>query len=221
MIKRIISLILVLALSMSMFMLVGCGVENNKRTTKDGIVYYLSDESGELGAYILDLPDKEEVVIPEYVDGYKVLKLGYYEKGYMYTKVHTVSESKIKKLTIQHDVVPYSVDFNSLETIIYIDIVYCFITRGIKTLKLSSKHTYSYNQNSCVNIEIQKGNQNYDLSNLLIKCFEIDRNVKVIEAGVFDGLEGVTIRTSYESKPDGWEDGWNGNCQVEWGVNLD
>jgi len=85
----------------------------------------------------------------------------------------------------------------------------------------SNMTTYSYNQNSCVNIEIQKGNQNYDLSNLLIKCFEIDRNVKVIEAGVFDGLEGVTIRTSYESKPDGWEDGWNGNCQVEWGVNLD
>ena len=80
MFKRIISLILVLALSMSMFMLVGCGVTNNTRTTKDGIVYYLSSESGELGAYILDLPDKEEVVIPEYVDGYKVLQRGYYEK---------------------------------------------------------------------------------------------------------------------------------------------
>ena len=124
MIKRIISLILVLALSMSMFMLVGCGVENNKRTTKDGIVYYLSDESGELGAYILDLPDKEEVVIPEYVDGYKVLQLGYYEVGFYYSEYHWVNEPKIKKITIWHNVFLFRYDFPNLEVNIFMDILY-------------------------------------------------------------------------------------------------
>ncbi|MDR0751845.1 MAG: hypothetical protein LBF12_04605, partial [Christensenellaceae bacterium] len=30
----------------------------------------------------------------------------------------------------------------------------------------------------------------------------------------------VLIVTSYESKPEGWEDGWNGDNEVEWGAEL-
>ena len=36
-----------------------------------------------------------------------------------------------------------------------------------------------------------------------------------------DGLEDVVIKTSYESIPEGWEEGWNGNCKVIWGVDLE
>ena len=52
------------------------------------------------------------------------------------------------------------------------------------------------------------------------KVIIIPEYVEIIEAGVFDGLEGVTIKTVHESKPDGWEEGWNGNCEVIWGVEL-
>ncbi len=52
---------------------------------------------------------------------------------------------------------------------------------------------------------------------MLIK---IPEYVTVIETGVFDGLTDVVIQTEYECKPDGWEDGWNGSCPVEWGVEF-
>jgi len=218
MIKRIISLILVLALSMSMFMLVGCGVENNKRTTKDGIVYYLSDESGELGAYILDLPDKEEVVIPEYVDGYKVLQIGYYEKGFFYSKYHRVDKPKIKKLTLLHNVKAVWSEFLNLEVMVFMDILYYVKALNKKQVDKITMSIHSYNRDA--DIELKKSDREFDVD-YTIEYFYINEKVKVIEAGVFDGLEGTIIRTSYESKPEGWEDGWNGNCQVEWGVNLD
>ena len=42
----------------------------------------------------------------------------------------------------------------------------------------------------------------------------------VIEAGVFDGLTGVNIKTDYERHPDKWEDGRNGDCEVIWGAKI-
>ena len=50
------------------------------------------------------------------------------------------------------------------------------------------------------------------------KVIVIPGYVKVIEKGVFDALTDVTIKTSFESKPEGWEDGWNGDCEVIWGA---
>ncbi len=38
---------------------------------------------------------------------------------------------------------------------------------------------------------------------------------------MFIGLSDVTIKTAYDSKPDGWQDGWNGNCEVVWGEKFD
>ena len=38
---------------------------------------------------------------------------------------------------------------------------------------------------------------------------------------MFIGLSDVTIKTAYDSKSDGWQDGWNGNCEVVWGEKLD
>lgn len=42
------------------------------KTTDDGFVYYYNDGSKD-GVYILDIPDVEELTIPEYIDGKKLL----------------------------------------------------------------------------------------------------------------------------------------------------
>lgn len=52
------------------------------------------------------------------------------------------------------------------------------------------------------------------------KVIIIPDYVETIEAGVFDGLTNVTIKTSYESQPEGWEDGWNGSCAVVWNAEM-
>ena len=53
------------------------------------------------------------------------------------------------------------------------------------------------------------------------KVIIIPEYVTIIEKGVFDGLEDVVIKTSYESIPEGWEEGWNGDCEVMWGEDLE
>ena len=69
-------------------------------------------------------------------------------------------------------------------------------------------------------VELRKSNRSYSLENFMSKVIIIPEYVKIIEKGVFDGLDGVTIKTSYENKPEGWDDGWNSNCEVEWGYSI-
>ncbi len=59
-------------------------------------------------------------------------------------------------------------------------------------------------------------NSNYFTANPLhhSKC------VTVIEKGAFDGIENVTIKTPYQTKPEGWAEGWNSDLSVEWEVEL-
>ena len=47
----------------------------------------------------------------------------------------------------------------------------------------------------------------------------IHENVEKIEAGAFEGCENLIIKTSIleDEIPEGWQDGWYGNAQVEWG----
>lgn len=68
-------------------------------------------------------------------------------------------------------------------------------------------------------VELRKSDREYSLENFKPTVIIIPEYVKVIEKGVFDGLTNVTIKTSYESQPEGWEDGWNGSCDVVWGAN--
>ena len=143
------------------------------------------------------------------------MQLGYLYHGLALATNYELKLNDLKRLTLHSLVYPYSVDFGNLETIVYIDILYCTLFTNVRTYNFNSP----YPEN--INIELKKSNRELDLTKNKIECFYIDKNVKVIQTGVFDGVEGVIIRTSYESKPEGWEDGWNGNCQVEWGVNLD
>ncbi len=44
-----------------------------------------------------------------------------------------------------------------------------------------------------------------------------------IGENAFEGCESLTIKTSYEEgeTPEGWEQGWNGNANVEWGCVIE
>ena len=59
-------------------------------------------------------------------------------------------------------------------------------------------------------------NSNYFTANPLhhSKC------VTVIEKGAFDGIENVIIKTPYQTKPEGWADGWNNGLPVEWNAEI-
>ena len=69
-------------------------------------------------------------------------------------------------------------------------------------------------------VELRSSDREIDLTGITVKTIQIPEYVTVIEKGVFDGLTDVVIQTAYESKPDGWENGWNGNCTVEWGAEF-
>jgi hypothetical protein len=79
--------------------------------------------------------------------------------------------------------------------------------------------TEDYYQSKTPTVELRKSEREYSLDNFKPTIIIIPEYVKVIEKGVFDGLTNVTIKTSYESKPEGWQDGWNGSCEVVWGAN--
>ena len=75
-------------------------------------------------------------------------------------------------------------------------------------------------QNEDVQVFLKSSGKVLDSVANMPLVIELPQYITVIEVGVFDGLEGVTIKTAYESKPEGWEDGWNGTCLVDWGVEL-
>ena len=195
--------------------------EGKCKTTEDGFVYFVGYKEGEKDkVYIISLPDSEEVTIPEYIDGKKVVQLGYHDIGISYDNIHTVIGKNIKKLIIKHNVNFYSASFN-IDTLVYLDFEYIEKDNVSKTIKINNFIGNDfYGRNTDVCVELRKSGRIYNIKGFIPKTIEIPLYVKIIEAGTFAGLKGVSIKTEYESKPDGWEDGWNGTCEVEWGVNL-
>lgn len=184
-------------------------------TTEDGFVYYPIENE----AYIIKIPETEEVTIPEYIDGKKVVQLGYEDQGLGYVKKYTVLGGNTKKLVISNPIIFYSASFN-LDILVYIDFLHVISDINNEQIKIENivgNHFHGQEQDTLV--QLLRSERELALSNS-IRIIEIPKYVTVIEDGVFDGLEGVTIKTSYESKPDGWEDGWNGTCAVEWGVDI-
>lgn len=194
------------------------------KTNEDGYFYYYNEYSEE-GVYILDIPDDEEVIIPEYIDGKKVVELGHLREQTGYLKRYIVVGENTKKLTIQHQFdIQYEhtvnyVDFPNLTNLIFIDFLYCNQVYSEKELIVP--HYIGVKSTNVPTVELRKSNREYSLENFKAKVIIIPDYVKVIEKGVFDGLTNVVIKTSYESQPEGWEDGWNGTCEVEWGVEID
>ena len=184
-------------------------------TTEDGFVYYPIENE----AYIIKIPETEEVTIPEYIDGKKVVQLGYEDQGLGYVKKYTVLGGNTKKLVISNPIIFYSASFN-LDILVYIDFLHVISDINNEQIKIENivgNHFHGQEQDTLV--QLLRSERELALSNS-IRIIEIPKYVTVIEDGVFDGLEGVTIKTSYESKPDGWEDGWNGTCAVEWDVDI-
>ena len=194
------------------------------KTNEDGYFYYYN-EYREEGVYILDIPDDEEVIIPEYIDDKRVEKLGTIDMGLGHLMEFYINCPNTKKLTIQHqfsiesDYEDSFVDFSSLTSLTFIDFLYCNQVYSEKELIVP--HYIGVKSTNVPTVELRKSNREYSLENFKAKVIIIPDYVKVIEKGVFDGLTNVVIKTSYESQPEGWEDGWNGTCEVEWGVKID
>lgn len=186
--------------------------ENRCQTTEDGFVYYVDST---YGLFLVGVPDSEEVTIPEFIDGQKVIQLGI-QTG---LKTYAVDGSHVKKLTIQHYAVYYDVDFHNVKTVVIIDLLYCE-SYLYKLESLIIKPVTPYYSAWFETVELRSSGREIDLTEITVKTIQIPEYVTVIEKGVFDGLTDVVIQTKYESKPDGWENGWNGNCTVEWGAEF-
>ncbi len=191
------------------------------KTTDDGFKYYYNENNDE-GAYILDIPDFEDLTIPQYIHGKKVVKLGHRQRAMDYKLIC----KNTKKLTIQHQfkihngngLHDYYVYFPNLTKLTFIDFLYC--NQSYSENELLVPHYIGKESTNVPTVELKKSDREYSLNDFKAKVIIIPDYVKVIEKGVFDGLTDVTIKTSYETKPEGWEDGWNGSCEVEWGVQL-
>lgn len=193
------------------------------KTTDDGFVYYYNDGSKD-GVYILDIPNVEELTIPEYIDGKKVVELGQLREQTGYLKRYILVGENTKKLTIQHqfdiryDLTVNYVDFPNLTNLTFIDFLYC--NQSYSEYELLVPHYIGKRSANVPTVELKKSDREYSLEDFKAKVIVIPDYVETIEAGVFDGLTDVTIKTSYETKPEGWEDGWNGNCEVIWGEEI-
>lgn len=196
------------------------------KTTDDGFTYYYN-EGNDKGVYILDIPDTEELIIPEYIEGKRVVELGHRDMGIGYMNHYCIVGTNTKKLTIQHQFdiryeaapVRYYVDFPNLTKLTFIDFLYC--NQSYSENELLVPHYIGKESSKIPVVELKKSDREYSLKDFKATVIIIPEYVEIIEAGVFDGLTDVTIKTSYEAKPEGWADGWNGSCEVEWGVEID
>lgn len=191
------------------------------KTTEDGFTYYYN-KNNDKGMYILDIPDTEELVVPEYIDGKRVVELGHKRMETGILKNYCVVGTNTKKLTIQHQFdirYDYSIDyvnFSNLTNLTFIDFLYC--NQSYLENELLIPHYIGKKSVNVPSVELKKSDRKYSLEDFKATLIIIPEYVKVIEKGVFDGLTNVTIKTSYESQPEGWAEGWNGNCEVVWGA---
>ena len=69
------------------------------RETEDGFAYYYNDNV-EDGAYLLDIPDTPDIIIPEYVENHKIVKLGYRDIELGKIDDYIINSKRTKNLTI-------------------------------------------------------------------------------------------------------------------------
>ncbi len=152
------------------------------------------------------------------------MELGYLRMQTGYLKRYIVVGENTKKLTIQHQFdIQYEhtvnyVDFPNLINLTFIDFLYC--NQSYSENELLVPYYIGKENSNVPTVELKKSDREYSLENFKAKVIIIPDYVETIEAGVFDGLTDVTIKTSYETKPEGWEDGWNGSCAVVWNVEI-
>jgi hypothetical protein len=188
------------------------------KTSDDGFVYYIDRK---IGLCIIALPDSEDVVIPEFIDGKEVKQLGYKDIGIGFMETHTVDGSKVKKLTIRHTMDYFSVRFPNLEKLILVDFLYYFIDKDYDTTIVGNYIGWSNsNDKADTKVELTSSKRQSDLNSLSLRTVIIPEYVIAIDEHTFSGTSVLILKTIYESKPDGWADGWNGDNQVEWGAEV-
>ena len=147
--------IMVMISILLMFTLTGCWLEwgdftfsfeSRCKTTEDGFVFYL-DIRNDNRLCLIELPETEEVIIPEFIDGHKVMQLGFEEIGIGFRKLHTVLGKNIKKLTITSPLCVLSASFD-LQLLIFLNCFSFSSDLDISTLRIKNKVGNSfYGQN--------------------------------------------------------------------------
>jgi hypothetical protein len=69
-------------------------------------------------------------------------------------------------------------------------------------------------------VELSESNRELSLDEFMSRTIIIPNYVKIIDSGVFVGLMDVVTKSSYRTNHASWEDGWIGDCEVEWGSEL-
>ena len=219
-------ILLFILITLSLGVLVGCddnwwenlpdnSFESKCVTTDDGFKYYVDDD---IGLCIIEVPDKEDVVIPEFIDDIPVKQLGYTEASIYLLRDHVIDATHVKRFTLQHPVTVHYISLLSVETMVFVDIIN-FFDETKDVIRINNRIKGSHD-NFTINVELKKSTKQTIFEGTNLTVIEIPEYVTIIEAGVFDGLENVLIKTSYKSAPEGWEDGWNGTCSVEWGCDF-
>lgn len=101
-----------------------CDPNSLIKMSKEGFRYSLTKyDTTEI--YLIGLLEDENITIPEYIDNYKVIKLG---RRLPLSRGYIINGEYVKHLTIQHefDVELYTgsyyyLDFSNLETLTFID----------------------------------------------------------------------------------------------------
>ena len=221
--RKVLSILFLISL---MFIMNGCfwldAVEYSF-TTDDGITYYTPNYKKFKTNYftIIDIEDKEEISIPEYVGEDKVSQLANVR--------NEICNYYTKSVTIRHEIRlykgsyffgdDYSVFFPNLETLTYLDYIYCNLTTKKEELTIPWYLGEPTKQKA--EVILKRTDRIYNCENFIPKVISIPEYVTTIEKGVFDNLENVIIKTSYVEKPVGWDEGWNGDCEVMWGEEID
>ena len=210
------SLALVVVFSASAFC--GCRPSFEERcvTTEDGYVYFEHDA---YGLCLIAIPEVEELVLPEYIDGKRVEMIGCPRlKDGTDPYPHQLDGRSVKKLTIRHKVKWFYANFMDLETITYVSPIDCCFVRNERIM---IPYGARFQSGEITLLPYDGEREDRDTGEVEgLKEIYIMTQVTKIAAGTFDGLEGVTIKVEHESKPEGYEDGWNGDCQVLWGEEI-
>ena len=223
--KKLLSILLTsVMLFACVFGLSGCSRLFNRsgdpayiKMTADGFKYIETRDKTKVS--LVGLPEgQEEVTIPTHIDGKPVYQLGCLYGGFMWEKKYYLDFSGVKVLTVQH-YCPYKYvkNITEINRLIFVDYFNCKLFLQDYTPNIIISKTNYVGDN--VIVELKKGDRQSNIG-LIFDEIIIPLYVEQIESGVFDGFKNTIIKTEYKSKPDGWEDGWNGDCPVEWDEHV-
>ena len=195
------------------------------KTTADGFKYIVNKFDD--GVSLVGLPEgQEEVTIPMYINGKQVTQLGGDYGGFMWGKDYYLDFSGVTTVNILHNFQSnYVKNADDIIVIKYVDYIYGYhmsIEKDRLTLIRPSNRFLGSETLTKTEVWLINGGHDISSLNVSVETILISKFVTKIEKGVFDYLSSDTvIKTEYESKPEGWEDGWCGNCTVEWGATID